>query len=132
MVEKLIVISLAVAILTLVVLDIILGTNRNPDDDITVYINKLSNGSLILIPYAWGVVTAHLYFGSKYMLFQEYDDSNLYGMIGAVVIIGILGFIGWKRSPKPNNLRTLALLLFGLVYGHFCWTMHGSIGIFNI
>ncbi len=109
----------------MVVLDVIVGTNRNKDDDITVLLNKLSNGKLFFIPFAWGVVTAHLYFGSKHLMFSTYDISNSNGLYGALGLIVILIVIGQLVKLKPNKYRMIGLLFSGLCYGHFFWTMHG-------
>lgn len=119
--------SVIISVIALIVLDIVVGVNRNPRDDISVLINTLSNGKLFCIPFAFGVVVAHLYFGHTSLIFPgDYDKSNIYGTLGAVAITVVLILIGLLfKNIKPSKLRVVVLLVAGLVYGHFCWTMHG-------
>ena len=119
--------SVILSVIALIVLDIIVGVNRNPKDDISVLINTLSNGKLFFIPFAFGVVVAHLYFGHTSLIFPgDYDKSNIYGTLGAVGITVAMILIGLLfKNIKPSKIRVIVLLVAGLLYGHFFWTMHG-------
>jgi len=75
----------------LIVLDIVVGVNRNPKDDISVLINTVSYGKLFYKPFAFGLVVAHLHFGHTSLFFPgDYDKSNLCGTRGAVGITVVL------------------------------------------
>ena len=119
--------SVILSVVALIVLDIVVGVNRNPQDDISVLINTLSNGKLFCIPFAFGVVVAHLYFGHTSLIFPgDYDKSNIYGTLGAVGIVVVLIVIGLLfKNIKPSKVRVIIFLVAGLLYGHFFWTMHG-------
>lgn len=130
MTEVLIRYSLVLAIGILVLLDVIFGTNDDPKDDLTILIHSLTKHAGICIPFAWGVIIGHLYFGSEYLMFKDYDTSNLYGMLIAIAISALLALIGWWKKAIPSLFHTFLLLTFGLAFGHFFWTMHGTTPIF--
>lgn len=130
MVEEIVKYTLLLAMGTLVVLDVVLGTNKDPKDDIAVLIYSLTVKAGIVIPFIWGVVLSHLYFGSSYLMFKDYDTSNLNGMLIAIGISCILALIGWKTELEPKRSVIFLLLGTGMLYGHFFWTMHGKTPLF--
>ena len=107
--------------LGMIILEIFLSFNNIKGDTISGIINRWAYGKSFFITLTWGIVTGHLFLGSKKPLLED----NTISVIVVAVLALVAGLIGWKmKASKTNYLFQAALLLVGLVLGHLLWSMN--------
>lgn len=105
----------------LVLLNVLLGFNKLQYDTINVIIKNWASNRYFFITFFWGVLGGHFFLGSRRALFGE--NWWLPVIIVAAIVI-IMFFIGkrFKADYVLPKSYQIALLISGVLYGHFVWS----------
>lgn len=105
-------------------------TNMNDveDDTTNVILYQATLKRMLFIPFAIGAIAGHLFLGTTSKLFPSYNiitaiDNELLVILGLAVISGLLVFFSKRIKTRSREFLTV-LLLAGLLYGHFFWSMN--------
>jgi hypothetical protein len=107
--------------LGLLVLEAFLSFNKIKGDTISAILNGWAYGKNFFITLAWGVLTGHFFLGSKAPLIKDNSMSVLIVALLAVTAALIGCSMKWK---KTNRLFQMAVLIAGMLIGHFMWSMN--------
>lgn len=114
-----IMIGLAVAYF---IIEILLLLNDVDNDTSNILLLEWSKGKSFFIPFALGAIAGHLFLGTTNGAFKM---SN--GMFPVLIIFGltiIMVVIGFKVSFEKSKSFLMAILIAGVLYGHFFWSMN--------
>jgi|GEM_PF-1336973 len=101
-------------------LEFFLNTNDVAGDTVKARLREWAYGKYFFVTFLWGVLTGHFFFGSENPIIKKTEWSVL-----AIVLMSVLLMI-WGRYLK-NPLKAkhqLGLLLFGVLFGHFFFSMN--------
>lgn len=108
----------------MVVIDILLYINKVKGDTISNIIRDWVYGKAYFITFAWGVFTGHFFMG----------NGDWIGSIKTLPCLIILSFLlvalfvhAHFKKPVMKPQHQLILLVAGILYGHFFWSMNDSI-----
>lgn len=105
-----------------VILEILLNLNDIDSDTSNILLLEWSHGSSFFIPFALGAIAGHLFLGTTNDAFKM---SN--GMFPVLILFGlaiIMAVIGFKVPFEKSKTFLLGLLIAGVLYGHFFWSMN--------
>lgn len=107
-------------------LDLIMAFNKVPNDRLNFILHNESNHKGYFIPLLWGMVVGHLFLGKYYP--SEADlpiEPGTAVIVLAVINLVVMG-IGYKYPLKSKHptFVLMALLIAGILYGHFFWSMN--------
>lgn len=112
---------LIVITLAFLILEVILSLNNIEGDTISGIISEWAYGRNFFITFAWGVVTGHLFLGSKSPLLKD----NVMSVVVVALLACIVVIVGCKRkSSNITRLFQAIILISGIVIGHFTWSMN--------
>tara|TARA_R110002050_G_scaffold19487_1_gene56027 strand:+ start:726 stop:1118 length:393 start_codon:yes stop_codon:yes gene_type:complete len=114
-----IMISLAVAYF---IIEILLMLNNVDNDTSNILLLEWSKGKSFFIPFALGAIAGHLFLGTTNDAFKM---SN--GMFPVLIIFGltlIMVLIGFKVPFKKTKAFLTSILIAGVLFGHFFWSMN--------
>ena len=107
--------------LSMIILEAFLSFNQIKGDTISGIIHRWAYGRSFFITLTWGIVTGHLFLGSKNPILKD----NTISVIVVAVLALIAGLIGWKmKANRTNKLFQTTLLIVGLILGHLLWSMN--------
>jgi len=107
--------------LSMIILEAFLSFNQIKGDTISGIIHRWAYGRSFYITLTWGIVTGHLFLGSKNPILKD----NTISVIVVAVLALIAGLIGWKmKANRTNKLFQATLLIVGLILGHLLWSMN--------
>jgi len=106
---------------TYFILEIILNLNDIDNDTSNAILLQWSKEKMFFIPFALGSVIGHLFLGTKNDAFEMGSMYPVITLFGLIVISVIIGFL---VSFKKSKLFLSTLLFFGVLYGHFFWSMN--------
>lgn len=107
--------------LGMIILEIFLSFNKIKGDTISGILNRWAYGRSFFITLAWGIVTGHLFLGSK----EPWLKNNVVSVLVVAALALIAYLIGRKlKSEKMNWLTQAAILVVGTIIGHFVWSMN--------
>ena len=115
-----VVIVLMSAMAILAVVDIVLALNDIETDNINHVLHDLSNKKFYFIPFFWGVLIGHLFLGSYTPWINM--NAGIIAVATATLMIIIVGQIWPLKKEKPSF--RISLLVAGIAYGHFLWSMN--------
>lgn len=121
-----VVIVVGVAALATAIVDVILAFNDEANDRLNYILHDKSDNKLYFIPLFWGMTLGHLFLGKKYNLVCDLpiDPMMSVGILAGVNIVLILVGLRFPLRTKYKSFVRLTLLITGIVYGHFFWSMH--------
>ncbi|WP_375583383.1 hypothetical protein [Cyclobacterium xiamenense] len=105
-----------------VILEILLNVNGIDNDTSNLLLLEWSRGRAFFIPFALGAIAGHLFLGTTNTSFQL---SN--GVFPVLILFGlalVMAGIGFLWTAKKSKAFLTALLIAGLLYGHFFWSMN--------
>ena len=114
-----IMIGLAVAYF---IIEILLILNDVDNDTSNILLLEWSKGKSFFIPFALGAIAGHLFLGTTNDAFKM---SN--GMFPVLIIFGltlIMVLIGFKVPFKKTKAFLTSILIAGVLFGHFFWSMN--------
>ncbi|AKP50893.1 hypothetical protein [Cyclobacterium amurskyense] len=114
-----IMISLAAAYF---IIEILLMLNNVDNDTSNILLLEWSKGKSFFIPFALGAIAGHLFLGTTNDAFKM---SN--GMFPVLIIFGltlIMVLIGFKVPFKKTKAFLTSILIAGVLFGHFFWSMN--------
>lgn len=106
-----------------VLLEIVLNLNEIEDDTSNIILLEASQGKLFFIPFALGAIMGHLFLGAETAIFNFGDSAPV---IILFVLSAIMVVIGFTVAFKKSKAFLSVLLVLGLLYGHFLWSMNFS------
>ena len=104
------------------IIEILLLLNDVDNDTSNILLLGWSKGKSFFIPFALGAIAGHLFLGTSNIAFKM---SN--GMYPVLIIFGltlIMVAIGFKVSFIKSKTFLTAILLAGVLFGHFFWSMN--------
>ncbi len=124
---KTIEIFLIVFALLYVVFEVVLNVIGNDEDTTNVFLNKWSRGEFLFIPFALGAICGHLFLGVYKNPFPNDIFSWISNEMLAVALLALVSILLWLLGKFSSFQRTNTIisiiLLSGLAYGHFFWSM---------
>lgn len=114
--------------LIFVLFEIVLNLMDIGGETTNVFLFRWSKGKFFFIPFALGAIMGHLFLGAKRVVFEteiiQGMDNDMLSVIvlgGLALIMVLIGFlIPFNKSKSFLSL----LLILGLLYGHFFWSMN--------
>jgi ABC-type enterochelin transport system permease subunit len=104
-----------------------LNLNDIDNDTTNIIVYEAIKKRLIFIPFVIGVISGHLFLGTNWKIFP---DKNLVGFMDnealvlvILLIISVLLYFASKKIKTRSKLFLTLLMLAGLLYGHFFWSM---------
>lgn len=105
-------------------LEVVLNSNNHENDTSNVILKKWSEGNMFFIPFALGAIGGHLFLGTTI------ESLDINPMIPVIVLFGLsVAMVGcgyFIKFKKSTTFLTI-LLLAGIAYGHFFWSMNHPI-----
>jgi len=102
--------------------EIVFNLNDIDNDTSNLIILEWSQDKLFFIPFALGAVAGHLFLGTRNPDFKM--SSGLYPVFILFGIAIVATIIGFTVKFKKTKLFLTVLLVLGLLYGHFFWSMN--------
>ncbi len=106
-----------------VLFEVALNLNELENDTSNIILFEAAKGKLFFIPFALGAIMGHLFLGTTNEFFYIGDG---WPVIILFAISGIMTLIGFKFKFLKTRLFFTILLLIGVAYGHYFWSMNFS------
>lgn len=106
---------------TYVIVEIVLNYNDIDKDTSNIILLKWSQGSAFFIPFALGAIGGHLFLGTKNTFFLMPYWIPVVVLFGVAIVMLIIGL---NVPFKKGKGFLFSMLLLGLAYGHFIWSMN--------
>ena len=114
--------------LIFVLFEIVLNLMDIGGETTNVFLYNWSKGKFFFIPFALGAIMGHLFLGTKWQIFEEDLISGMDNdMLSVLVLAGlalVMILIGWLIPFNKSKLFLSIILVLGLLYGHFFWSMN--------
>ena len=114
--------------LIFVLFEIVLNLMDIGGDTTNVFLYNWSKDKFFFIPFALGAIMGHLFLGAKRSLFEvELIQGIDNDMLSVLVLAGLallMTLIGVLVPFRKSKLFLSFLLILGLLYGHFFWSMN--------
>ncbi len=102
-------------------LEIILNLNDIDNDTSNIALLEWSKKQFFIIPFMLGAIGGHLFLGAKTNYFGIGSITVVIVLFSIAAVAIIVGYI--VKFERTNALFT-TLLVLGLAYGHFLWSMN--------
>ncbi len=120
---------LIIVSLGMLILEIFLSLNDIEGDTISVIIRGWAFSRNFFITLAWGMVTGHLFLGSKSPIIED----NTLSVVVVALLASVAALIGCNlKTFKINSLIQLILFVGGAIIGHFIWSMNDVLKINDV
>lgn len=120
---------LIIVSLGMLILEIFLSLNDIEGDTISVIIRGWAFSRNFFITLAWGMVTGHLFLGSKSPIIED----NALSVVVVALLASVAALIGCKlKTFKINTVIQLILFVGGAIIGHFIWSMNDVLKINDV
>jgi hypothetical protein len=111
-----------------VIFEIILNLNEVEDDTTNIILYEATKKRLLFIPFAVGAIAGHLFLGTTRKVFPDHRIipalENEVVVILGLVTVSLLLFLLTFVTKHRGRLFLTSLLITGLFYGHFFWSMN--------
>ncbi|MGI9551006.1 MAG: hypothetical protein ACR2MT_07395 [Aurantibacter sp.] len=121
--DSLVVVLLIALSIFLFGLELFLKSNKIEGDTIKTRIRNWANGRYFYITFLWGVLTGHFFFGSA----NPFITSTAWGVVAILVAAVLLALLGRFTQVKVSAKHQLLLLVSGILFGHFFFSMNMNI-----
>lgn len=104
------------------IIEILLNLNDIDNDTSNVLLLEWSKGKAFFIPFALGAIGGHLFLGTSNAAFKFTN-----GIFPVLILFGlaiIMVLIGFKVPFVKSRSFLTVLLIAGVLYGHFFWSMN--------
>ena len=101
-------------------LEFFLNTNDVEGDTVKARLREWAYGKSFFITFLWGVLTGHFFFGSENPVIKKTEWSVAAIVAMSLILIGI----GRLLKSKIKARHQLLLLVFGILFGHFFFSMN--------
>ena len=102
------------------IFDIYFFLNRTKGNTISNRIKDWVYDKFFVITFLWGVFAGHFFLGSKRKVFENFHYNFI--IILEISLILLVFGIYFKIKIKP--IGQVLLLLFGLLVGHYFWSIN--------
>lgn len=114
--------------LAFIAFEVITNMNDVEDDTTNIILYQATLKKMLFIPFAIGAIAGHLFLGTTSKIFPSYKiitplDNELLVILGLVFISALLFLFSKRIKTRSREFLTI-LLLAGLLYGHFFWSMN--------
>ena len=111
-----------------VAFEAISNMNDVEDDTTNIILYQATLKRLLFIPFGLGVIAGHLFLGTTLKIYPGYDilgplPNEVLVILGMLIISGLLILFSKKIKTRSRVFLT-SLLVAGLLYGHFFWSMN--------
>jgi hypothetical protein len=102
--------------------------NDVEDDTTNIILYQATLKRLLFIPFGIGAIAGHLFLGTTCEIYPPYDilsplPNEVLVILGMLLISGLLILFAKKIKTRSRVFLT-SLLVAGLLYGHFFWSMN--------
>ena len=104
-----------------VLFEVALNINELENDTSNIILLEAAKDKLFFIPFALGAIMGHLFLGTTNKSFYIGDSWPVIALFGVSLFMTGIGFL-WKF--EKNRWFFTALLLAGVAFGHFFWSMN--------
>ncbi len=112
---------LIIVTLGMLILEVFLSLNDIEGDSISAIIRGWAYSRNFFITLAWGIVTGHLFLGSKNPIIK--DDTLSVVVVALLTCVAVI--VGCKfKAFKINTVIQFLLFVGGAIIGHFMWSMN--------
>jgi cytochrome bd-type quinol oxidase subunit 2 len=114
-------------VIIFVLYEIVLNLNQKSDDTSNIILYEATQKNSLFIPFGIGAIAGHLFLGNYNEVLPNKAIFGLHNEISAVLgiaVICLLLFIFAKKIKTRSKPFLTILLLIGLAYGHFFWSMN--------
>ena len=109
--------------LAFIAFEVITNMNDVEDDTTNIILYQATLKRMLFIPFAIGAIAGHLFLGTTSKIFPSYKIINPLDNELLVFISALLFLFSKKIITRSREFLTI-LLLVGLLYGHFFWSMN--------
>ena len=109
--------------LAFIAFEVITNMNDVEDDTTNIILYQATLKRMLFIPFAIGAIAGHLFLGTTSKIFPSYQIINPLDNELLVFISALLFLFSKKIITRSREFLTI-LLLVGLLYGHFFWSMN--------
>ncbi|OQD43386.1 hypothetical protein [Croceivirga radicis] len=103
------------------VFEIALNLNELEDDTSNILLFEASKNQFFFIPFVLGAILGHLFIGTTDKRFYIGDGWPVYLLFGMAAVSVLIGY----KVPFKKPLWFMSLLLvLGVFYGHFLWSLN--------
>lgn len=111
-----------------VIFEILLNLNEVEDDTTNIILYEATKKRLLFIPFAIGAIAGHLFLGTIKKIFPDHNiiqalENEVLVIIG-LFTVSLLLFLVSFITKNRSKLFLTSLLITGLLYGHFFWSMN--------
>lgn len=114
--------------LIFVLFEIVLNLMDIGGETTNVFLYNWSKDKFFFIPFALGAIMGHLFLGTKRPLFEmeliQGIDNDMLSVLGLAGLAVLMTLIGVLVPFRKSTLFLSVLLVLGLLYGHFFWSMN--------
>jgi hypothetical protein len=111
-----------------VIFEIIMNLNDVPGDTTNIILFEATKKRLLFIPFAIGAISGHLFLGTDKKIFPCHKIipflSNELLVILGMLVISLMLFLFSKKIKNRSTGFITFLLITGMLYGHFFWSMN--------
>ncbi len=111
-------------VISYISLEVALNLNDIDGDTSNVILLEWSQDKIFFIPFALGAIGGHLFLGTKSLFFAFTDTMPMLPVTILVILLIIMGVIGYKVEFKKTKGLMFSLFIAGLAYGHLMWSMN--------
>ena len=104
-----------------VLFEVALNLNELENDTSNIILFEAAKDKLFFIPFALGTIMGHLFLGTNNPTFYIGDG---WPVVLLFILCGIMTLIGFKVKFEKTRAFFTFLLLVGVAYGHFFWSMN--------
>jgi hypothetical protein len=104
-----------------VLFEVMLNLNELENDTSNEILFEAAKDKLFFIPFALGAIMGHLFLGTTNTLFNM---GSAWPVVILFTVSGIMTLIGYKVKFEKTRFFFTVLLLAGVTYGHFVWSMN--------
>ncbi|MEM9928753.1 MAG: hypothetical protein AAF840_02940 [Bacteroidota bacterium] len=112
--------------LSFVLFEVALNLNDVEGDTTNIVLEEWSYGKFFFIPFALAAIAGHLFLGTTTSFFPDksIEFDGLFGVLALFGISGLMLLIGWLVPFRKTKFLITTLVVLGLAFGHFFWSMN--------
>ena len=114
--------------LLFVLFEVYLNIKDIGSESSNIWLLNWSKKQFFFIPFALGAIIGHLFLGTKHLIIEDDIIPRLSNGFLTVIVIFIVALImtviGFTVQFKKSSLFLSVLLIVGILYGHFFWSMN--------
>jgi hypothetical protein len=111
-----------------VVFEVVMSLNEVENDTTNIILYEATKKRLLFIPFAIGAIAGHLFLGTSRKIFPDSKvlpplENEVLVILGMAIVSLLLFLLSFKIKTR-NRFFLTALIVLGMLYGHFFWSMN--------